>query len=162
MTWSKLPTGGFTGIDWARPDATNSFDPYLIWAETDQFSGYGDKQPKWLPIAIELTAGTTVHQLMAAASPKWLHVPPVYASHVTPAGLRFCTARVRPAFFKQLQPGGSLHALVQRLELGLPAAEHADDPTASSPANPPPHSSGPAHQAEVKAERLLSGKVLGL
>ena len=53
MTWSKLPRGEFTGIDWALPNATDGFDPYLIWAETDSFAGYGDTQPKWLPIAIE-------------------------------------------------------------------------------------------------------------
>lgn len=158
MTWTKLPKGEFTGIDWAKPDATNGFDPYLVWAEADNFSGYGEKLPKWLPIAVELTTGTTVQQFIAAASPKWLHVPPVYTSRAAPKGLRFCTARVRPAFFKQLQPGGSLHALVLRLELGLPAAEYADDPTGGSQDSPLPHSNGPSYQAE----QLLSGKILAL
>lgn len=162
MTWNKLPKGDFTGIDWALPNATNGFDPYLIWAETDSFSGYGDTPPTWLPIAIELTPGTTVSQLIAAASPKWLTVPSVYTSPAGPAGMRFCTARVKPAFFKAIQPGGNLHALVLRLELGLPAAEYADDPTKSSPTNPPLHSNGAAYQLEANAERLLSGKVLGL
>ncbi|MES2243467.1 MAG: hypothetical protein V4639_11375 [Pseudomonadota bacterium] len=162
MSWTKLPKGEFTGIDWAKPNATNGFDPYLVWAEADNFSGYGNKRPRWLPVAIELKPGTTVQQLIAAASPKWLHVPPVYTSRAAPKGLRFCTARVRPAFFKQLQPGGSLHALVLRLELGLPAAEYADDSAVSPPANPPEHSSGPAWQAETQAEGLLSGKVLAL
>jgi len=162
MTWTKLPKGEFTGIDWAKPNATNGFDPYLVWAEADNFSGYGEKPPKWLPIAMELTAGTTVQQLIAAASPKWLHVPAVYTSRAALKGLRFCTARVRPAFFKQLQPGGSLHALVLRLELGLPAAEYADDPTGGSQDSPLPHSNGPSYQADLKAEQLLSGKVLAL
>lgn len=162
MTWTKLPKGEFTGIDWAKPNATNGFDPYLVWAEADSFSGYGDKPPKWLPISIELTTGTTVQQFIAAASPKWLHVPAVYTSRAAPKGLRFCTARVRPAFFKQLQPGGSLHALVLRLELGLPAAEYADAPTGGSQDNPLQHSSGPSYQAELKTEQLLSGKVLAL
>jgi hypothetical protein len=162
MNWTKLPTGEFTGIDWAKPNATNGFDPYLIWAEADNFSGYGDKPPKWLPIAIELTTGTTVQQFIAAASPKWLHVPPVYTSSAAPRGLRFCTARVRPAFFKHLQPGGSLHALVLRLELGLPAAEYADDPTGGSQDSPPPDSNGSSYQAELNAATLLSGKVLAL
>lgn len=162
MSWTKLPKGEFTGIDWAKPNATNGFDPYLVWAEADNFSGYGNKRPRWLPVAIELKPGTTVQQLIAAASPKWLHVPPVYTSSAAPKGLRFCTARVRPAFFKQLQPGGSLHALVLRLELGLPAAEYADDSAVSPPTNPPEHSSGPAWQAATQAEGLLSGKVLAL
>lgn len=152
MIWTKLPKGEFTGIDWAAPGATNGFDPYLIWAETDDFSGYGDKQPKWLPIAIELTAGTTVQQLIAAASTKWLQVPPVYTSRAAPAGLTFCTARVKPAFFKHLQPGGRLHALVLRLELGLPAAEYADELSGQQAPVQEAPSSGP----------LLYGKVLGL
>lgn len=162
MTWTKLPKGEFTGIDWAKPGATKGFDPYLVWAETDNFSGYGEKAPKWLPIAIELTVGTTVQQLTTAASPKWLQVPEVYTSRAAPIGMRFCTARVRPTFFKQLQPGGTVHALIRRLELGLPAAEYADDPTKSSRANPPPRSSGSSYLAESKAEGLLSGKVLAL
>ncbi|MDO8373995.1 MAG: hypothetical protein Q7T39_18890, partial [Polaromonas sp.] len=93
MSWTKLPKGEFTGIDWAKPNATNGFDPYLVWAEADNFSGYGNKRPRWLPVAIELKPGTTVQQLIAAASPKWLHVPPVYTSRAAPKGLRFCTAR---------------------------------------------------------------------
>ena len=137
MHWTPLPQGGFTGIDWAQPGATTGFDPYLIWAEADNFAGYGlIKPPKWLPLLIELAPGVSVAQLLAAASPKWLYVPPVYTSAAAPPGLRYCTARVRPAFFKHIQPGGALHALVQRFELGLPAGPHADDPTAPAVANP--------------------------
>lgn len=152
MHWTPLPTGSFTGINWALPGATTGFDPYLIWAEADNFAGYGlSKPPKWLPLLMELAPGVSVGQLKAAASPKWLYVPPVYTSNAAPAGLRYCTVRVRPAFFKHIQPGGSLHALVQRFELGLPAGHHADDPTeptAGAGAAPPP--------------ALLKGKVLGL
>lgn len=162
MRWTKLPKGEFTGIDWAKPRATAGFDPYLVWAEADDFAGYGDRRPKWLPIAIELMPGASVQQLLDAASGKWLHVPPVYTSPVAPAGLTFCTARVRPAFFKHIQPGGRLHALVLRFELGLPAAEYADDPNAPGKGNPPPNSTGAAYQAEAQAETLLSGKVLAL
>ena len=115
MTWHKLPKGGFTGIDWAKPDATNGFDPYLVWAEAGRFAGYGGAQPKWLPVAIELSPGVSIAQFIGAASPQWLHVPPVYTSSAAPTGLRFCTARVKPAFFKHIQPGGNLHALVKRL-----------------------------------------------
>lgn len=150
MTWRKLPKGGFTGIDWAKPGATDGFDPYLIWAEADNFAGYGDKQPKWLPIALELTSGTSIAQLIAAASNKWLHVPPVYASNALPSGFRFCTARVKPAFFKHIQPGGNLHALIERLELGLPAGTHTED------------LSIPKTQASPASEPLLKGKVIGL
>jgi len=151
MDWTSLPKGGFTGIDWAEPGATSGFDPYLIWAEADNFAGYGlDKPPEWLPLLIELAAGVSVAQLKAASSPEWLHVPPVYTSSAAPTGLRYCTARVRPAFFEHIRAGGSLHDLVQRFELGLPVGHQTDDPTASdvSGLRAPP--------------ALLHGKVLGL
>lgn len=151
MHWTPLPQGGFTGINWAAPGATAGFDPYLIWAEADNFAGYGlSKPPKWLPLLVELAPGVSVAQLLAAASPVWLYVPPVYNSAAAPTGLRYCTARVRPAFFKHIQPGGSLHALVQRFELGLPAGHHADDPTA------------PTTSSQAKPPALLDGKVMGL
>ncbi|MGB4115183.1 MAG: hypothetical protein WBK51_01395 [Polaromonas sp.] len=151
MQWTPLPTGSFTGINWAKPGATTGFDPYLIWAEADNFAGYGlSKPPKWLPLLIELAPGVSVAQFKAAASAKWLHVPPVYTSAAAPAGLSYCTARVKQAFFKHIRPGGSLHALVKRFELGLPAGHHADDPTQ------------PTGQAPVPAGALLQGKVMGL
>ena len=153
MKWTPLPTGGFTGIHWARPGATDGADPYLVWAETDQFAGYGGKQPRWLPIALELNPGVSIAQFVAAASPKWLHVPPVYASSAAPAGLRYCTARVRPAFFRHIGSGGDLHAMVKRLELGLPVGNSTDDPTA--PATP--KGGSPAEH-----QRPLTGKVMGL
>lgn len=150
MKWTPLPTGGFTGIHWARPGATDGADPYLVWAESDQFAGYGGKQPRWLPIALELFPGITIAQLIAAASPKWLHVPPVYTSAAAPAGLRFCTARVRPAFFRHVGPGGNLHALVKRVEMGLPAGSGTDDPTGHEPGT------------GAGTGTLLTGKVMGM
>ena len=151
MHWTPLPTGGFTGINWAQPGSTTGFDPYLIWAEADNFAGYGlSKPPKWLPLLVELAPGVSVAQFKAAASARWLHVPPVYTSPAAPTGLRYCTARVKPAFFKHIHPGGSLHALVKRFELGLPAGHHADDPTQ------------PTGQAHAPAGALLQGKVMGL
>ncbi len=153
MHWTLLPTGGFTGIDWARPGATDGADPYLVWAEADQFAGYGGRQPRWLPIALELHPGVSISQLVAAASRRWLHVPPVYTSRAAPAGLSFCTARVRPAFFQHVAPGGNLHSLVKRLELGLPAGNGTDDPTG--------HTSG-SNSAMSPGDRLLTGKVLGI
>lgn len=151
MHWTPLPKGGFTGIDWSKPGETSGFDPYLIWAEADNFTGYGlDKPPKWLPLLIELAPGVSVAQLKAASSPKWLHVPPVYTSSSAPTGLRYCTARVRPAFFKHIRIGGNLHALVQRFELGLPAGQHADDPTE------------PVTPGATASHALLHGKVIGL
>ena len=153
MHWTLLPTGGFTGIDWARPGATDGVDPYLVWAEADQFAGYGGHQPRWLPIALELQPGVSISQLMAASSRRWLHVPPVYTSRAAPAGLAFCTARVRPAFFQHIAPGGSLHALVKRLELGLPVGTGTDDPTGNA---------GHRSADPAPGTPLLTGKVLGI
>lgn len=151
MHWTALPKGCFTGIDWAMPGATAGFDPYLVWAETDNFAAYGlDGPPAWLPFLIELSPGVSIAQFKAAASVKWLHVPAVYTSRAAPAGLRYCTARVRPAFFKHIRPGGSLHGLVKRMELGLPAGQNVDDPTAPNP------------KAGTAASAQLSGKVLGV
>lgn len=151
MFWTPLPKGSFTGIDWAKPGATSGFDPYLIWAEADNFAGYGlNKPPKWLPLLIELAPGVSVAQLKAASSIKWLHVPSVYTSPAAPTGLRYCTARVKPDFFNHIRTGGSLHALVQRFELGLSADHHADDPHA------------PVVLAPSAPHKLLQGKVVGL
>jgi hypothetical protein len=158
MTWTPLPTGSFTGIDWSKPGATDGADPYLVWAEADQFAGYDDKHPKWLPIALELHANTSIADLVAAGSPKWLHVPPVYTSGTAPNGLRFCTARVRPEFFKQIRPGGRLHTMVKRLEMGLPAGPHAEGPDHHAPPDLPGTSGG----TNRRAQRLLEGEVFGL
>lgn len=151
LRWTPLPKGCFTGIEWSRPGATNGFDPYLIWAEADMFAGYGlKKPPKWLPLLMELAQGVSVDQLVRASSPQWLHVPPAYRSDAAPSGLRYCTARVKPRFFKEIRPGGALDGLIARCELGLPAGHHADDPTAPLVATP-----------SARGARL-DGKVLGL
>jgi hypothetical protein len=162
MTWTHLPTGRFTGIDWAKPRATAGMDPYLVWAEADQFAGYGDDHPRWLPIALELHANCSIAQLTAAASARWLTVPAVYTSGCAPAGLRFCTARVRPKFFAEIAKGGRLHPIVKRLELGLPAAPYNDQPGTSVKDELPQTSSAINAKVRSAAERLQSGKVLGL
>lgn len=152
MRWTQLPKGDFTGIDWSKPDATTGFDPYLVWAEADAWAGYGGRKPRWLPVVVELRPGSSIAQLIAAASPDWLRVPVVYTSVAAPPGLLFCTARVKRAFFVQMKPGGHLHHLVERVELGLPRGPQADDPTAFRP---------PERQTLLPGE-LLDGKVAGL
>lgn len=149
--WTPLPRGAFTGIDWAVPGATHNCDPYLVWADSDGFAGYGGKVPRWLPVAIELRAGATIAQLVAAGSSGWLRVPPVYTSQAAPAGLRFCTAQVRPEFFGALRPGGALGALVQRVEMGLPAT---DEDAAGSTRQ--------AKSASAASPARLAGKVFGV
>ncbi len=87
MQWQALPRGSFTGIDWSAPGAIDGADPYLVWAETDQFAGYGGKTPARLPLAIALKPGATIAQLAAAAA-HTLRIPPVYTSATAPTGLR--------------------------------------------------------------------------
>jgi hypothetical protein len=154
MGWSKLPTGSFTGIDWSRPGATDGFDPYLVWAEADRFTGYGGTPGKWLPGVIELHAGFTIAAFVALAPPRSVRVRKVYTSAAAPAGLRFCTAQVGREFFQEIRPGGRLHDVVKRFELGLPAGEQLREPL------PPQQSHAPADPPA--ASRPLSGKVIGL
>jgi hypothetical protein len=149
MSWSQLPVGVFTGIDWAAPSATRGFDPYLVWAEAGAFAGFGGEVPTWLPLAMELKPGKAVSDLIGASSHQWLRVPPVYTSASAPAGLRFCTVRVKPAFFREIRAGGRLHGIVDRFELGLPASSTSDDPTGTG-------------FAAMPANSLLRGKVVGL
>ncbi|MBC5763374.1 hypothetical protein [Ramlibacter albus] len=130
MTWQKLPRGCFTGIDWSRKGALDGWDPYLVWAETDNFAGYRNASPKRLPIAFELKAGTTLAQLLGAAPAGSLWVPDAYLQR-TPAP-RFATGRAAPAFFQAVD-NGRLAQLVERIELGLPAAQYTDEPQATPP-----------------------------
>lgn len=148
MRWTALPRGPFSGVNWAAPGAADGFDPYLVWAEADRFAGYGfrgRRLPRWLPVLLELAPSTTIAQLLALASRSWLRVPGVYGGASAPPGLRFCTARIRPQFFRAIAPGGVLAGHVRRFELGLPAGHHADDPTEPQgrPAPEPPPVRGP-------------------
>jgi hypothetical protein len=163
MNWTDLPTGVFTGIDWAAPDATKGFDPYLVWAEADQFSGYGGAPPEWIPVIIQLHDSVTIQDLLAAASVTWLEVPPVYTSAATPPAFHFCTGRAKPPFFQHLRPGGQLQSLVKRVEMGLPAGPHAKHPSETADSVPLllPETEQTARQAAEPAQ-LLTGKVIGL
>ena len=162
MIWTILPTGVFTGIDWAAPGATKGFDPYLVWAEADQFSGYGGESPEWIPVIIELHKGVRIADLVAATPVFWLEIPLVYTSVATPADFRFCTARAKPPFFKHLRDA-MLCKLVKRVEMGLPAGPHAKHPNETADAVPlllPEVPQTPREAAQPA--RLLTGKVLGL
>ena len=152
MQWIDLPRGAFTDIDWSVKDATKGFDPYLVWAEADRFSGYGyepDQPPIWLPLLIELAVGATIAQLVACASTEWMRVPSVYVSDAAPKGLRFCTARVTPAFYDRLRTSPEFAGLIRRHKLGLPAGAHGSD-----------HE--PIEPQSVEPSPLLTGKVIGL
>lgn len=163
MAWSRLPTGSFTGIDWSRPGATDGADPYLVWAEADRFSGYGFKRdkglPHWIPGLIELHPGWTIAAFAALASPDAVRIRKVFTSPAAPPGLRFCSVQVSRKFFQQIQPGGRLHEVVKRFELGLPAGEQLRDPEQPLPSRPPAGAN--AGESPGAAPRL-SGKVIGL
>lgn len=159
--WQPLPKGEFTGTNWSQPGATAGEDPYLIWAESDHFAGYrlghGQKPPKWVPIVIELTAQASVQDLVDASSTHWLQIPRVYLEVNLPT-LRYCTARVRSAFFKHLRHNAHLRSLIQRYELGLPVGHHTH--AIKNPCN----KDGLAHltqEAPSPGDRL-TGKVLGV
>lgn len=154
--WRPLPKGLFTGIEWSTPGALDGQDPYLAWAEVDGFAGYrlrGEQAvPRWLPIVIELSPQSDVAALMGASSISWLQVPAVYAQV---PGLRFCSARVRPAFFTYLRTRPGLRQLVQRIELGLPVGGHVH------PLRQPGHAKAALAPPCEPAQRL-TGQVLGL
>lgn len=161
MKWDQLPRGLFTGIPWKNAGAADGFDPYLVWAEADRFEGFGGT-PRWLPIALETCSNTTVQQLSQAASRSWLQIPKAYLATQEPWNhLRFCTARVRPEFFKHIESGGKLHGLVLRFELGLPAGDQATRPGTVAHAPPKTAKEDATGQAGVNAEPL-KGKVFGL
>lgn len=147
MQWTPLPRGSFTGIDWSDPHEAAGLDPYLAWAEADDFRAFGLRAaPRWLAIAIELQPGHSVAELVGAASPRWLRVAPVYLSDDAPRGLRFCTAQAGRGFFRAWRKGGSLRGIVRRFELGMALG-------ASAPGG---HSAPSAWRAPTK----LQGKVL--
>lgn len=156
--WQALPVGCVTGTDWSAPGAMATTDPYLAWAESCRFAGFrlpvGENHlPKWLPISLELAAGRTVRDLLAASTHRWLHVPRVYLDL---PGLRFCTARAARGFFEALGHDPQLRALVVRYELGLPTGAHTEplppEARATLAATPPGARSAPK----------LSGHVLGV
>lgn len=142
--WAPLPQGAFTGIDWSHPGATVGCDPYLVWAEATRFTNHGGRTPPWLTLAVELRPGATLRDFLAAGDARWMRVPAVYVQSA-PAGSRFCTARVRPAFFAAMAAGGPLHSLIKRIEVGMPVHSPDDDADADSTAAAP---AAPARDAK--------------
>ena len=146
MKWTALPKGEFTGIDWSRPGQTSGIDPYLVWAEADRFSGYAGV-PECLPLIIELKPGKTMDDLVKASKPEWLLITPVYLSPDAPPGLRYCTARAKPQFFREFRRK-PLNEVIARFELGLPAGSEAQ---LAAP-----------EAGKGRAASKLTGKVMGL
>jgi hypothetical protein len=156
-SWQPLPKGDFTGTRWSQPGAIDGQDPYLAWAEADHFAGYsernGTKPPKWLPVVIELAAPADIPALVAASSTRWLQISQVY---LTVPGLRYCSARVKPAFFNQLRRRPAFKAMIQRFELGLPVGHH------THAIHNPCEAAGSASASPVAVSGQVKGKVLGL
>jgi hypothetical protein len=162
--WQPLPTGAFSGTPWGQPGAIDGQDPYLAWAEADEFAGYTPHHQgrhdklKWLPIVIELAPGADMAALVTASSTRWLQIPRVYLElRQRLPGLRCCSARVTSRFFKQLRQEPAFQALIARFELGLPVGQHThplNDPCE------PFHLTATSHDAATP--RGLRGPVLGL
>jgi hypothetical protein len=149
---SLCPLAALPALTGQLPGATTGFDPYLIWAEADNFAGYGlRKPPKWLPLLVELAPwrercavrGRRIAQMAARATR--LHRA-CCACGVTLLHSAGCDHPFSNTFAR----AAALHALVSRFELGLPAGHHADDPTA------------PSSTIRPRATPLLQGKVMGL
>src|SRR5690606_13203986 len=111
---------------------------------------------KWLPIVIKLAADATVQTLVDASQTRWLQIPQVF---LNVPGLRYCSARVKPAFFERLRKRPAFKQLIERFELGLPVGSHTHsirNPCESTIRNnATPSTSAPE-------ARQLTGKVLGL
>lgn len=157
LPWQPLPTGAVTGIDWSLSPSIEGADPYLAWAEAGRFEGYrlGEgqaAQPKWLPIALELHQGYGVEDLLQASDTHWLQVPKAY---LLLPGLRFCTARVRRGFFKQMRRRSELAHIVRRYELGLPVGEHTGP--LQDPAHPGDRPAGEAPRVDGKVIAIIDG-----
>jgi hypothetical protein len=160
LRWKPLPDGSFTGTQWRRPGAIDGQDPYLVWAEADNFAGYAQRHQghgkiKWLPIVIELAADASVPALVDASDTSWLQIPRVYLSV---PGLRYCSARVKPAFFEHLRRRPVFKQLIARFELGLPVGHHTH--AIHNPCKPT--GSAPAPQNAKASPHRLKGKVIGL
>ncbi len=132
MAWRPLPTGEFSGRDWGPLGACDGYDPYLVWAEASRFAGYHLKTvPAWLPVLVELSLNCSIADFQRAGSHEWLRVAKVYTSQAELARLRICTAWIGRPFFAAMRPGGVLHGLVERFELGLPIAHNVQVPPES-------------------------------
>jgi hypothetical protein len=139
MNWTPLPTGEFTGIAWSRPEEASGMDPYLAWLEAIGFTrsvpGRTGTLPQQLPLIIELQPGKTVADLAAASAAEWLSIPAVYTDPGSPAGLRYCTARVKPQFFREFRRS-PLREVIARFELGLAAGSRPADTRGQSIRSP--------------------------
>jgi hypothetical protein len=154
MHWTPLPAGKFTGIDWSQPLHASGMDPYLAWLEAVGFPGSRwdgtGKPPEKLPLIFELQAGKTVADLVAASEAEWLSIPGVYTAADAPAGLRYCTARVKPRFFHEFRRS-PLREVIARFELGLAVGSRRVE--ARGEATSP---------AVAKCRKKLAGKIMGI
>lgn len=118
MSWERRST---------HLEVQRRVDPYYAWAHATGFTHFFRGQEHgWFPVLIELD-GVTARQFTRGewAPPEdWreiIRVPGMYG--FPPAGLenfRYCTARVREAFFQRLATDARLRKVISRVELSLP------------------------------------------
>ena len=131
MAWDESCKGLWSGVDWAElREGEASLDPYLLWAELDQFANLSATGfPAKLPVLIQVAQGrlddwgVELSALLKAPKP----VIVVSRAYLQPAegiiDATYWTASVSAAFFACLR--GRLKGIVERVELGTPVVERA-------------------------------------
>jgi hypothetical protein len=113
--WRPIAHGAY--VQWGGRDPLRGTDPYLVWADGTQFSGYGGIPADGkLATLIQLRAGRTVNDLLQARVGVTREDVPGCYEPVT--GLSCFTAWVGPTFFRQL--GKGLKDIVLRAQICLP------------------------------------------
>lgn len=118
-----------SGLDWTSDGPLSKADPYLAWADATAYASYRlpsvPGEDSWWLVLIELAAGTgdqsPLQRLLDSSSKDWLQVPEVFVDlDAKGKGFLYCTARVKPPFFKSVLAGGSLADIVLRYKLCSP------------------------------------------
>lgn len=148
--WQRLAPGCFTGIEWSKPGALVGIDPYLVWAETTSLARRAGEARDDLMVMLELADGVSVAELIKRAKKGLLQVPPIYHDRELGARLRHCSARVTPAFFRAMAPGGPLQGSVTRVQIERSSTSAARTAFSAPGAWP------------SRSRARLTGKVLGV
>ena len=119
--------------NWVRINpAPQPDDPYREWATETSFADLFASivvrrdEDRWLPVILQLAKGVNLAKFasgegLPAGLREMIRVPEFY-SHL-PAGAAnasYCTAHVKEDVFKELEPKGRLHGVIERTQLGLP------------------------------------------
>ncbi len=131
MPWAPPAQGPF--VDWAAPAPLDDVDPYLVWAAATDFADYGGVPVGQVPALVELHVGSTGADLRAAGGTE-VSVPAAYVHS------RLCAVTIGAGFLARVRTHAPLHAIVRRVELGMPVTPGGQalaPPGAPSPPPPP-------------------------